>query len=95
MTILLQLVWQAREAGVMCALFIISSRHKKEYIENLFKLVLILYCYVDIVSFYGVVGSNQHMNVIGQSQLLKANIHVINQHLQALENVCKQVTPIN
>ena len=42
--ILLQLVWQAREAGAMCALFIISSTHKKEDIENLFKLVLCIQC---------------------------------------------------
>ena len=49
MPILLQLVWQAREAGAMCVLFIISSTHKKEDIENLFKLVLILYFYVYIV----------------------------------------------
>lgn len=46
-------VWQAREAGAMCALFIVSRTHRKEYIENLFKLVLMLYFYLDIASFYG------------------------------------------
>lgn len=34
-----ELVWQAREAGAMCVLFILSSTHKKEDIENLFKIL--------------------------------------------------------
>lgn len=34
-----ELVWQAREAGAMCALFIVSRTHRKEYIENLFKML--------------------------------------------------------
>lgn len=31
--ILLQLVWQAREAGAICVLFIVSRTDKKEYVQ--------------------------------------------------------------